>query len=95
MVGAAIVDDLRATLMAGFTSVRELGGYAGYLQPIVDKGFIVGPTVYSALAALSITGGHGDQVSISCKSPLPIPTKFRRLETKRLLASRLSLPGYP
>lgn len=61
MVGAVLVDDLRATLMAGFTSVRELGGFAGYLQPLIDKGLIVGPTVYSALSGLSITGGHGDR----------------------------------
>ncbi|KAJ0117965.1 midohydrolase [Diaporthe amygdali] len=60
-IGAVTVDDLRATLMAGFTSVRELGGMAGYLQPMIDNGAIVGPTVYSALCALSITGGHGDQ----------------------------------
>lgn len=60
-IGAVTVDDLRATLMAGFTSVRELGGTAGYLQPLLDKGLIVGPTVYSALSVLSITGGHGDQ----------------------------------
>lgn len=60
-VGAVLVEDLRETLMAGFTSVRELGGSAGYLQPVIDKGLIVGPTVYSALSVLSITGGHGDQ----------------------------------
>lgn len=60
-VGAVTVDDLHATLMAGFTSVRELGGMAGYLQPIIEKGAIVGPTVYSSLCAMSITGGHGDQ----------------------------------
>lgn len=59
-VGAVTVDDLRATLMAGFTSVRELGGMAGYLQPVIDNGAIVGPTVYSALSILSVTGGHGD-----------------------------------
>lgn len=60
-VGAALVSDLRATLDAGFTSVRELGGTAGFLQPLITKGFIAGPTVYSALSLLSITGGHGDQ----------------------------------
>lgn len=60
-IAAVTVDDLRATLMAGFTSVRELGGTAGYLQPLIDKELIVGPTVYSALSVLSITGGHGDQ----------------------------------
>lgn len=61
MIGAVLVDDLRCTLMAGFTSVRELGGSAGYLQPLIDKEFIVGPTVYSAMSGISITGGHGDQ----------------------------------
>jgi imidazolonepropionase-like amidohydrolase len=63
LIGAVIVDDLRATLMAGFTSIRELGGYAGDVFPAVQKGApgIVGPNVYSSFALLSITGGHGDQ----------------------------------
>lgn len=60
MVGAITVDDLKCTLMAGYTSVRELEGYAGDLWPLVKKGAIVGPNVYSSIAALSITGGHGD-----------------------------------
>jgi len=61
LIGAVLVADLQATLMAGFTSVRELGGYAGYLAPGIEKGALVGPSVYSALGVLSITGGHGDQ----------------------------------
>ncbi|KAK3943828.1 hypothetical protein QBC46DRAFT_446607 [Diplogelasinospora grovesii] len=60
LVGAVTVDDLRRTLMSGFTSIRELGGYAGDVSPAVEKGVIVGPNIYSALAILSITGGHGD-----------------------------------
>lgn len=60
-VGAVTVADLRATLDAGFTSVRELGGTAGYLQPLISGGILAGPTVYSALSMLSMTGGHGDQ----------------------------------
>lgn len=60
-VGAALVADLHATLHAGFTSVRELGGTAGYLQPLIASGAIPGPNVYSALAVLTITGGHGDR----------------------------------
>jgi imidazolonepropionase-like amidohydrolase len=60
LVGAVTVADLRAILMAGFTSVRELGGYAGDLVPIVDKGVVVGPHIYSSMSVLSITGGHGD-----------------------------------
>ncbi|KAI1857666.1 hypothetical protein JX265_011081 [Neoarthrinium moseri] len=60
LAGAVTVDDLRRTLEAGFTSVRELSGYAGYLWPGIRDGYIVGPNVYSSLTALSITGGHGD-----------------------------------
>ena len=70
--------DLEATLMAGFTSVRECGGYAGYINEGIEKGAIVGPTVYSALGVLSITGGHGDQHAMpldavfdSCKNGGP------------------------
>ena len=60
LIGAVIVDDLRRTLMAGFTSIRELGGYAGDVAPAIDMGAIVGPRVYAAMSLLSITGGHGD-----------------------------------
>ena len=60
LIGAIAVDDLRATLMAGFTSVRELGGCAGDIRPAIDAGLIVGPNVYSSTKVLSIVGGHGD-----------------------------------
>ncbi len=61
IIGAITVDDFRATLEAGFTSVRELGGYAGDVSVAVELGRIPGPHVYSAFQVLSITGGHGDQ----------------------------------
>ncbi|EGO59155.1 hypothetical protein NEUTE1DRAFT_99338 [Neurospora tetrasperma FGSC 2508] len=60
LIGAVIVDDMRRTLMAGFTSIRELGGYAGDVAPAIDMGAIVGPHVYAAISILSITSGHGD-----------------------------------
>lgn len=62
--GAVSVADLRATLMAGYTSVRELGGWGGDLAPLVDADVIVGPNVYSSIAAMSVSGGHGDDHSI-------------------------------
>jgi imidazolonepropionase-like amidohydrolase len=70
LAGAVIVDDLRATLEAGFTSVRELGGVAGYVWPAVQSGHIVGPNVYSALSVLSITGGHGDEHNVPLNTVL-------------------------
>jgi imidazolonepropionase-like amidohydrolase len=51
------------TLMAGFTTVRDLGGnpeaiYA--LRDAVDKNLIPGPRIFAAGSALAATGGHGD-----------------------------------
>jgi imidazolonepropionase-like amidohydrolase len=60
LAAARSVRDAEAALMAGFTSVREAGGYGIYLARAVEEGSILGPTIYSAGAILSTTGGHGD-----------------------------------
>ncbi len=52
--------DIRRVLDAGFTSVRELGGYGVYLSTAVEEGTVEGPTVYASGSILSQTGGHGD-----------------------------------
>ncbi len=52
--------DIRRTLEGGVTSVREVGGLGIYLGRVVDGGSIPGPTIYSAGAVLSTTGGHTD-----------------------------------
>lgn len=43
---ARITRDLKNTLLAGFTSVRELAGFAGEISPAVEDGTIVGPHIY-------------------------------------------------
>jgi imidazolonepropionase-like amidohydrolase len=50
------------TLMAGFTTVRDLGGSGVNisLRNAVNKGLVKGPRIYTAGKALSTTGGHGD-----------------------------------
>ncbi len=53
----------RKTLEAGFTSVRDLGGYpflAVDLRNSIAEGFIPGPRIVAAGPGISITGGHGD-----------------------------------
>lgn len=60
LAGALTAHDLEATLLAGYTTVRELGGYGGDVWPAVRDGAIAGPNIYSSIAAISITGGHGD-----------------------------------
>ena len=49
-----------ATLMRGFTTVRDLGGPSFGLKKIIDQGLIPGPRIYPSGAMLTITSGHGD-----------------------------------
>lgn len=60
LAGARLTRDLAATLDAGITSVRELGGYGIDLAKAVDEGSIPGPKIYSSATLLSQTAGHGD-----------------------------------
>ena len=50
----------QATLMRGFTSVRDMGGPAFGLKRAIDRGLIVGPRIYPSGAMITQTGGHGD-----------------------------------
>jgi len=53
----------KRTLLAGFTTVRDLGarGFADVsLMHAIDRGFVEGPRIIPAGHALSITGGHCD-----------------------------------
>ncbi len=49
-----------ATLMRGFTSVRDMGGPAFALKQAIDDGLLPGPRIYPSGAVITITGGHGD-----------------------------------
>lgn len=49
-----------ATLMRGFTTVRDMGGPVFGLSRAVNEGVVVGPRIYPSGAMISITGGHGD-----------------------------------
>lgn len=49
-----------ATLMRGFTTVRDVGGPAFGLKAAVDRGVVIGPRIFPAGAIISQTSGHGD-----------------------------------
>jgi imidazolonepropionase-like amidohydrolase len=49
-----------ATLMRGFTTVRDLGGPVFGLKRAIDEGVMVGPRIYPSGAMISQTSGHGD-----------------------------------
>nr|WP_299383159.1 amidohydrolase family protein [Allomuricauda sp.] len=52
----------RNTLMAGFTTVRDLGGSGVNiaLRKAIAKGAVVGPRIFTAGKAIGTTGGHAD-----------------------------------
>ncbi len=52
--------EAEATLLRGFTSVRDLGGPSFGLKHAIDEGLVVGPRIYPAGAIITVTGGHGD-----------------------------------
>jgi imidazolonepropionase-like amidohydrolase len=49
-----------ATLMRGFTTVRDMGGPVFGLKRAIDEGAIKGPRIYPSGAMISQTSGHGD-----------------------------------
>jgi len=49
-----------ATLMRGFTTVRDLGGPVFGLKRAIDEGIMIGPRIYPSGAVISQTSGHGD-----------------------------------
>ena len=52
----------KTTLMAGFTSVRDLGGTGVNisLRNAINKGNVDGPRIYTAGKSIATTGGHAD-----------------------------------
>lgn len=53
------------TLNAGFTTVRDLGGTGINIamRDAINKGYIVGPRVFTAGKSIATTGGHADPTS--------------------------------
>lgn len=50
------------TLMAGFTTVRDLGGTGVNvaLQKAISRGITKGPRIYTSAKSIAVTGGHAD-----------------------------------
>ena len=50
------------TLLAGFTTVRDLGGTGVNvsLRTAINKGYVKGPRIYTAEKGIGTTGGHAD-----------------------------------
>lgn len=59
-VGQAAAASARATLLRGFTSVRDVGGPIFELKRMIDGGKMAGPRIWPCGPTISQTSGHGD-----------------------------------
>jgi imidazolonepropionase-like amidohydrolase len=58
--GALAALRAKEILMNGYTTVRDCGGPAAYLQKIIDAGVAAGPRIYPSENWITTTSGHGD-----------------------------------
>ncbi len=65
----------RKTLMAGFTTVRDLGGTGVNisLRNAIDQGTVPGPRIFTAGKSIASTGGHADPTNGMRKSLMGDP----------------------
>jgi imidazolonepropionase-like amidohydrolase len=70
----------RAVLLAGFTTVRDLGSYRALvdvaLRDAINRGDVVGPRMYVAGAYVTITGGAGAVTGFAPDVTLPWDLKY-------------------
>ena len=66
-LAALALVEAKATLMRGFTSVRDTGGPARGVKMAIDQGFFVGPRIWYSGAAIGMTAGHSDMRPISTR----------------------------
>lgn len=66
----------KTTLMAGFTTVRDLGGSGVNisLRNAIKAGKVIGPRIFTAGKAISGTGGHMDPTNGHCEELMGDPT---------------------
>lgn len=56
-------DNAKKTLLAGFTTVRDLGdsyNVSVALRKAINKGWIIGPRIFTATKSIATSGGHAD-----------------------------------
>lgn len=74
------IPNARAVLMAGFTTVRDLGTYRALvdvaLRDAIERGDVIGPRMYVAGAFVTITGGAGAVTGFSPDVTLPWDLRY-------------------
>ena len=74
------VRNARATLLAGFTTVRDVGTYRAFvdvgLREAIDDGTVIGPRMEVAGAYVTVSGGGGELVGAAADVTLPLAYRF-------------------
>jgi imidazolonepropionase-like amidohydrolase len=74
------VANARATLLAGFTTVRDVGAYRAFtdvaLRKAIDGGVIEGPRMFVAGAYITVSGGGGEVTGFA--PDVVVPAEMRR-----------------
>lgn len=68
----------RTTLLAGFTTVRDVGSNEGVgfaLKKAINAGVVPGPRMFVSGPSLAIMGGHGDPTNGGREDLLGVPTE--------------------
>jgi imidazolonepropionase-like amidohydrolase len=76
----AAIPNARLTLMAGFTTVRDVGVYRAFndvaMRDAIASGIIVGPRMYVAGAYITISEGAGAMTGLPPDIQLPLDYRF-------------------
>jgi imidazolonepropionase-like amidohydrolase len=76
----AAIPNARLTLMAGFTTVRDVGVYRAFndvaMRDAIANGIIVGPRMYVAGAYITISEGAGAMTGLPPDIQLPLDYRF-------------------
>jgi len=74
------VHNARATIEAGFTSVRDVGTYRAFvdvaLRDAINRGWLPGPRMQCAGAYVTSPGGAGDVTGLAMDIELPMDLRF-------------------
>jgi imidazolonepropionase-like amidohydrolase len=79
-IAYATIANARATLLAGFTTVRDVGVYRAFndvaMRDAIAQGYIIGPRMYVAGAYVTITGGAGAMTGLARDINLPLDLRY-------------------
>ena len=76
----AAIPNAAVTLLAGFTTVRDVGVYRAFndvaMRDAIERGLIIGPRMYVAGAYITISGGAGAMTGLPPDIQLPLDLRF-------------------